>query len=396
MDSEPAPQSAAGTLEVSIVMPCLNEAETVGTCVQKAQQFLREHRVTGEVIVADNGSRDGSPEIAAKLGARVVRADVKGYGAALMAGIEAARGTYVVMGDSDDSYDFAAVAPLLEPLRAGSQLVMGCRFPSGGGTIVPGAMPWLHQLVGNPILSRVARLFFRCPVKDLYCGLRAFRREAYLTLNLRVTGMEFAYEMIIKATLHGWRIAEVPITLHKDGRTHPPHLRTWQDGWRTLRFMLLYSPYWLFFVPGCVLFFLGAVCGAVLLVSPVQLFGVGFDTNTLLVCAMVVLMGFKLIVFAVSGKLFAVVEGLLPEDPHLNKLFGSLNLEKGVLIGVLLVMLGLGLLIWSLYYWHGYHFGALSYPKSLRMVIPGVTAITLGFEVIFSSFFLSILGLRRK
>lgn len=377
-------------------MPCLNEAETVATCVQKAQRFLRGQHVAGEVLVVDNGSHDGSGEIARRLGVRVIQEPNKGYGAALMAGIEAARGTYVVMGDADDSYDFSALQPFLTQLRAGYDVVMGCRFSSGGGTIMPGAMPWLHRWLGNPVLSRIGRLFFRCPVTDLYCGLRAFRREACLRLNLRMTGMEFAYEMLIKAALNGLRIAEVPVTLYKDGRSHPPHLRTWWDGWRTLRFMLLYSPYWLFFAPGCALFLVGTIAGAILLGSPIQIFGIGFDTNTLLVCAMVMLMGFKLVVFAVSGKVFAISEGLLPEDPFLAKMFRVLTLEKGIVVGGLVTLVGFGLLVWSLIYWHQHGFGALSYPKSLRLVIPGVMAVTLGLEIIFSSFFLSIVGLRRK
>lgn len=395
MPHEPSDEARDGC-ELSIVMPCLNEAQTVGRCVAKARQFLRDHRIEGEVIVADNGSQDRSPEIAQSAGARVVHEPVNGYGAALLTGIQAARGRWVIIGDADDSYDFSALAPLIEKLREGYDFVIGCRFPSGGGRIMPGAMPWLHRLLGNPVLSRIGRLFFRCPVTDLYCGLRAFTRQRCLELGLRMNGMEFAYEMVIKATLGGLRIAEVPITLYKDGRDRPSHLRTWQDGWRTLRFMLLYSPSWLFLVPGMALLAIGTLFGGILLVSPVELFGIGFDTNTLLVCAMMVLIGFNLVSFAMFAKFFALSEGLLPVSPRLQRWFAIVTLETGILIGLLFLAGGLGLLIASVLYWSAHQFGPLSYPDSLRLVIPGVTGCTLGIEIIFSSFFMSILALRRK
>lgn len=382
--------------EVSIVIPCLNEAETLGGCIQKAHEVIDTHNLSAEIVVADNGSHDGSPEIARDLGARLVHAPVKGYGAALMAGIEAARGTYVVMADADGSYDFGAILPFIEKLRQGYSLVMGCRFPRGHGTIMPEAMPWSHRWLGNPILTGVGRLFFRSPVSDFNCGLRAFRRDTITALDLRTTGMEFASEMVIKATLKGVPIAEIPITLYKDGRTRPPHLRRWRDGWRHLRFMLLYSPSWLFLIPGCVFFFLGAASGGVLLSGPVQIWGIGFDTNTLLVSAMVMLLGFKLIAFAVFAKVFAISEGLLPEDPSLSKVFRFVTLEVGILIGLLCMLAGFGLLGGGVLYWRRHDFGPLSYPDSLRLVIPGVTALTLGVEIIFSSFFMSMLGLRRR
>jgi glycosyltransferase involved in cell wall biosynthesis len=383
-------------LEVSIVMPCLNEAETLPACIQKAQEAIHKHDLQAEIVVADNGSHDGSPDIAAALGARVVHAPIRGYGAALMAGIEAARGTYVVMGDADCSYDFGAIFPFVEKLRDGYDLVMGCRLPKGRGTIMPGAMPWSHRWLGNPLLSAIGKVLFRTPVSDFHCGLRAFRRDIMVALGLRTTGMEFASEMVVKATLKNLRIAEIPITLHKDQRTRAPHLRRWRDGWRHLRFMLLFSPYWLFFVPGFALFLLGTASGGILVAGPVRIGGVEFDTNTLLVSAMAVLVGFKLIAFAMFAKVFAISEGLLPEDPRLGKVFQVVTLEVGMLVGLLVMLAGLGLLSWGVLYWRGYAYGPISYPDSLRLVIPGVTGLTLGVEIIFSSFFLSILGLRRK
>lgn len=382
--------------EVSIVMPCLNEAETLAACIRTAQEAIDRHNLRAEIVVADNGSHDGSPEIARDLGARLVHAPVKGYGAALMAGIEAAKGTYVVMGDADGSYDFGAMLPFIEKLREGYDLVMGCRLPRGQGTIMPEAMPWSHRWLGNPALSGIGRLFFGSPVSDFNCGLRAFRRDSIAALDLRTTGMEFASEMVIKATLKGMPIAEVPITLYKDGRTRPPHLRRWRDGWRHLRFMLLYSPSWLFLAPGCLFFLLGAVSGGVLLSGPVQIGGIGFDTNTLLVSAMAMLLGFNLIAFAAFAKVFAISEGLLPEEPRLSKLFRYVTLEVGIVIGLLCMLAGLALLGGGVLYWGRHGFGPLSYPDSLRLVIPAVTALTLGAEIIFSSFFMSMLGLRRK
>lgn len=383
-------------LELSVVMPCLNEAEALRACMTKAQQFLREHHVTGEILIADNGSTDGSQEIARELGARVIDVPVRGYGAALSAGIGAAQGTYILMGDADDSYDFSAALPFLEKLREGYDLVMGCRLPEGGGTILPGAMPWSHRWIGNPALSGLGRLFFRAPVSDFHCGLRAFRREAIVTLDLQTTGMEFASEMVMKAVLRGLKIAEVPVTLHQAGRSRPPHLRRWRDGWRHLRFMLLYTPNWLFLIPGGFLVLVGVGCGGVLLVTPVRLFGVGFDTNTLLICAAMMLVGFQLIAFATFAKVFAISEGLLPESSRLNAVLHVVTLEVGLVAGFCVAIAGLGILLWGLVYWQRHGFGPLSYPGSLRIVIPGVTLLTLGVQIIFSSFFLSILGLRRK
>ena len=282
--------------ELSVVMPCLNESETLATCIRKARTALTTHGIDGEILIADNGSTDGSQEIAAREGARVVDVPVRGYGAALMAGIQAAKGKYVLMGDSDDSYDFGHPHRFLEPLREGADLVMGNRFRGG---IEPGAMPFLHRYLGNPVLSLIGRVFFRVPSGDLYCGLRAFNRESILKLNLRSKGMEFAHEMVVRSALSGYRIVEIPTTLRPDGRNRPPHLRTWRDGWRTLRFLLLYSPRWLFLYPGAVLIVLGLAGSAWLLQGPQFIRGVGLDVHTLLYAFVSVLLGFQLVAFAV-------------------------------------------------------------------------------------------------
>jgi glycosyltransferase involved in cell wall biosynthesis len=382
--------------ELSIVMPCLNEAETLQRCINKAQQSIRQHNLKAEIIVADNGSTDGSREIAQASGARVVPVRAKGYGAALAGGIEAARGRYIIMGDADDSYDFSNIFPFLERLREGHDLVMGCRLPVGGGTVEPGAMPWKHRWIGNPVLTGIGRLFFRSPISDFHCGLRAFRKEAYQKLEMRTTGMEFASEMVIKATLRKMRVTQIPITLYKDGRSRPPHLRSWRDGWRHLRFMLMYSPRWLFLFPGMIGFLVAAFFFVLLLRGPLRLGIAFFDTNTLLVSSMAIILSFQLISFAMFTKIFAISEGLLPEDPRLNRFFSVITLEVGILTGLIFAVSGLGLLIGAFLYWAKLGFGELSYPDSLRLVIPAVTSLTLGVQIIFSSFFMSILGLKTR
>lgn len=383
-------------LELSVVMPCLNEADTLEICVKKAQTALKEFDISGEIIIADNGSTDGSQDIAEQLGARLIHVDEKGYGAALMGGIGAARGRYVIMGDADDSYDFTEIPRFVEKLREGYDLVMGCRLPWGGGTIMPGAMPWKHRWIGNPVLTTIGRLFFKSSVSDFHCGLRAFRREAYTEIDPRTTGMEFASEMVIKATLKKMKIAQIPITLYPDGRSGKPHLRSWRDGWRHLRFMLMYSPRWLFLIPGLIMFLLGGVLGSVLLVRGIRIGDIIFGTNTLLICSMSVLVGFQLILFAAFTKIFAISEGLLPQDIRLIKLNKYFNLEIGVLAGLVVTLVGFGLIVSAFLYWRAYDYGPISYPDSLRMVIPGITAFTLGIQIIFSSFFMSILGMKRK
>jgi glycosyltransferase involved in cell wall biosynthesis len=385
--------NSASEIELSIVMPCLNEAETLATCIEKAQRSLNELGVKGEIVVADNGSTDGSQEIAERMGARVVAVADKGYGSALMGGIAAARGEYIIMGDADDSYDFSSLGQFIDKLRAGYALVMGNRFRGG---IKPGAMPPLHRYLGNPVLTTIGRLFFRSPCGDFHCGLRGFNKAAVAQLDLRTTGMEFASEMVVKSTIRKLRIAEVPTTLSPDGRSRAPHLRSWRDGWRHLRFLMLYSPRWLFLYPGLLLMLVGLLTGAWLLPGPRIIGGVEFDVHTLLYAALAVIVGFQAIVFAIFTKVFAISEGLLPEDPRLNRVMEYITLEVGLIVGVTLILLGLAGSIYSVSYWDARSFGALNPSRTLRFVIPAVTSLTLGCQILLSSFFLSILGLRRR
>jgi glycosyltransferase involved in cell wall biosynthesis len=380
-------------IELSVVMPCLNECATVGACVQKAAEAMQRYGIRGEVIVADNGSTDGSREIAAELGARVIPIEARGYGSALRGGIAAARGRFVLMGDADDSYDFTQLDAFVRKLREGYDLVVGNRFQGG---ILPGAMPPLHRYLGNPVLTGIGRLFFKSPVSDFHCGLRAFRKDAIERLELRTLGMEFASEMIVKATVFGLRVTEIPTTLSPDGRDRTPHLRTWRDGWRHLRFLLLYSPRWLFLYPGIASFVLGIVVSALLLPGPRMIGNVGFDVGTLLFAAMAILIGFQSVVFATFTKVFAISEGLLPEDARVSRLFRYVTLETGVVVGFLLVLAGTGAWVLGLLYWRGHNFGALDPGTTLRILIPGFVSFTLGFQVILSSFFLSVLGMARR
>jgi glycosyltransferase involved in cell wall biosynthesis len=383
----------AEPLELSVVMPCLNEARTLGTCIQKAQATMERLGIQGEVIVADNGSTDGSQSIAEGLGARVLPIRERGYGSALRGGIAAARGKFVIMGDSDESYDFTQLGDFVTKLREGYDLVMGNRFHGG---IRPGAMPFLHRFLGNPVLSGLGQLFFRCPVSDFQCGLRGFRKDAIDKLDLHTTGMEFSTEMVVKATLFKLRIAEIPTTLVPDGRGRAPHLRTWRDGWRYLRFLLLYSPRWLFLYPGIALFLLGVALGVWLLSGPRTIGAVTFDYHTLLFGAMAILIGFESVNFAMFTKLFAISEHLLPEDPRLNKVFRYVTLETGLLVGALLILAGAGIWVFGLSYWRSHHFGPLDPDKTLRIVIPGFVSLTLGIQIVLSSFFLSVLGMGRR
>ena len=380
-------------IELSVVMPCLNESATVGSCVRKALGAMRQHGIRGEVIVADNGSKDGSRELAAEAGARIVAVETRGYGSALRAGIAAARGRFVLMGDADDSYDFTHLDRFVEKLREGYDLVMGNRFQGG---ILPGAMPPLHRYLGTPVLTAITRLFFRSPVGDINCGLRGFRKEAIEGLGLRTLGMEYAGEMIVKASTFGLRITEIPTTLAPDGRGRAPHLNTWRDGWRHLRFLLLYSPRWLFLYPGIALVVFGTVVGVLLLRGPLAVGGVVFDIHTLLFAAMAILIGFQSVVFAMFTKVFAISEGLLPEDARLSRLFRYLTLESGLLVGGLLALTGGGSWVLGLAYWRSQHFGPLDPEQTLRVVIPGLVCFTLGFQIILSSFFLSVLGMSRR
>jgi glycosyltransferase involved in cell wall biosynthesis len=394
-----APGSAGlcpGGVEVSVVMPCLNEEDTVGTCVEKAVRAGAALETGFEVVVADNGSTDRSREIALAAGARVVQVKEKGYGHALMQGIQAARGQYVIMGDADDSYDFLELAKFVTKLREGYDLVQGCRLPRGGGTVCPGAMPWLHRWWGNPMFSLMARWWFDAPINDVYCGLRGFRKSFQQGLNQMCTGMEFATEMIIKASLRDARISEVPISLHPDGRkSHPPHLKTFRDGWRTLRFFLLFSPRWLFLMPGILLILLG-IAGYAVALPGFKLGGVTFDAHTLLFASMSLLCGYQTVVFAVFVKAFAIGEGILPASRRVEAFFRIVNLERGLMASVGILLVGLTLLILAVNQWRLADFGRLDYARTMRLVIPGATLTTIAIQTIFSSFFVSVLGLQRR
>ena len=380
-------------LDLSVVMPCLNEHLTVGTCVRNALSTMNAMGIRGEVIVADNGSTDGSQALAIQAGARLVPVQLRGYGSALRGGMAAARGRYIVMGDADDSYDFTQLNAFVNKLEEGYDLVMGNPFQGG---IRPGAMSPLHRFLGNPVLSWLGRLFFKSPVGDFHCGLRAFRKDAIDSLQLQSLGMEFASEMVVKATLFHLKITEVPTVLSPDGRDRPPHLRTWHDGWRHLRFLLLYSPRWLFLYPGIVLFLLGLAVGVWLLPGPRSVGSITFDLHTLLFGAMAVLIGFQSIYFATFSKVFAIREGLLPQDPRLTRLFRYVTLEVGLAAGLLLVLIGVGTWVFGLEYWRSRHFGPLDPEKTLRIVIPGLISLTVGVQVILSSFLLSVLGMQRE
>ncbi|MBK28194.1 MAG: dolichol-P-glucose synthetase [Verrucomicrobiales bacterium] len=386
-------QGLSESIEISVVMPCLNEAETLKLCISKALSCLRENKVTGEVVVADNGSTDSSKQIAESAGARVVLAKSKGYGNALIEGISAARGKYVIMGDADDSYDFSSLMVFIDKLRDGSDLVMGNRFRGG---IAPGAMPPLHRYFGNPVLSGLGRLFFRCSIGDFHCGLRGLSREAFYRMKLQTTGMEFASEMVVKATMLGMKISEVPTTLSKDGRSRPPHLRSWRDGWRHLRFMLLFSPNWLFFYPGILLMLVGLILGGWLLPEARKLGQATLDINTLAYSALAVLLGFQSILFGLFTRTFANTQGLSSESRFLESLYRYTKLETGLIVGGILIILGFWESISVTLNWSDVGFGELNPSKVLRQVIPSILAIALGFQIVLGSFFLSVLGLKRR
>jgi glycosyltransferase involved in cell wall biosynthesis len=388
--SSTATGTATEQLEISIIMPCLNEAETLETCIRKASAFLEKNHLQGEIVIGDNGSTDGSQEIARRCGARVVNVPLRGYGAALYYATLQCRGRYAIMGDSDDSYDFTDLMPFIQKLREGFDLVMGNRFLGG---IKPGAMPWKNRYIGNPILSAIGRLFFRCPARDFHCGLRGYSIEAFRKMDLQTTGMEYASEMVIKSTLLGLKIAEVPTTLSPDGRSRPPHLRPWRDGWRHLRFMLLYSPRWLFLIPGLLLIVAGGILGLLLLWGPLYVGSLRLDVHSLLYCAAAIEIGFQAVAFAVFAKVYAIANGLLPPDPRLSRLFRIITLEVGVMCGAGLMFLGFAGSVTALLWWRSRGFGALNVDQVLRLVVPSILAITLGFEVSASSFFLSVLGL---
>lgn len=377
--------------ELTILMPCLNEAETLKTCIDKAQSFLARTGIGGEVLIADNGSTDGSREIAVAAGARVVEVVQKGYGAALMGGIEAAHGRYVIMGDADDSYDFARLDAFVAALRAGKALVMGNRFKGG---IAPGAMPWHHKYIGNPVLSFLGRLFFKAAPSDFHCGLRGFDREAVLGLNLRTTGMEFASEMLVKATLAGLAIAEVPTTLKKDGRSRPPHLRSFRDGWRHLRFLLLFSPRWLFLYPGLTFLALGAFLMVLLWNGPVQISArIEIDIHSFLVGAMLVLLGLQAVSFAMIGRRFASRYGFIPPSQRFGRLLEGVTLERMLILAGLLVLLGAGMLFWGVSTWAGRGFGPLNGSTTMRTMIVAMTSLVAGMQLAMTGFMASMINI---
>jgi glycosyltransferase involved in cell wall biosynthesis len=382
--------SPAGEVELSVVMPCLNEAETLAACIGAARGFLRDNAVAGEVVVADNGSSDSSREVAIAEGARVELVTRRGYGAALMGGIAAARGRYVIMGDADQSYDFSALMPFLDRLRKGDDLVMGNRFRGG---IMPGAMPFLHRYLGNPVLSFIGRLFFHVPLGDFHCGVRGFNRASIQSLGLVTTGMEFASEMIVKSSLAGQAISEVPAVLRKDGRSRPPHLRTWRDGWRHLRFLMLYNPRWLFFYPGTMLFALGVLGMVALSSGPMMIDRVGFDINTFLISCFCFLLGLQFMCFAVIARQSAALRGLLPPSARTDRLMQLFTLERVLLLALFVGCAGLVGVFWCVAEWASVSFGTLRYASLLRILVPAMTAVAASVQLAFTAFLANVISI---
>lgn len=380
-------------IKLTILMPCLNEAETLATCISKAKSFLDSNLIEGEIIVADNGSSDGSQKIAKDAGAKVISVKEKGYGSALMGGIHSASYDYIIMGDADDSYDFTSLEPFVTALQNGADLVMGNRFKGG---IMPGAMPFLHRYLGNPVLSWLARLFFNSSIGDFHCGLRGFKKQSMLSLNLQTTGMEFASEMVVKATLNELRIEEVPTTLSPDGRTRPPHLRTWSDGWRHLKFLLLYSPRWLFLYPGIFLIIFGVLFSSFLLSGPLTVGNITLDINTLLYACLLVIVGVQSIIFSVFSYVFGINSNLLPRDRFTDYLVQAMRLERGIVFSLLMILLGFASSFGALLYWEKNYFGNIDPSFSMRLAIPGAILFTLGFQIFFASFFIDLLNTKIK
>lgn len=380
-------------VELTILMPCLNEAETLETCINKAKKFLHESKVDGEILIADNGSTDGSVEIAERNGARVERVREKGYGAALIGGCNAAKGKYVIMGDADDSYDFLHLMPFVEKLREGYDLVMGNRFKGG---IAKGAMPPLHRYLGNPVLSFIGRLFFPSDIGDFHCGLRGYNRESILKLGLQTTGMEYASEMVVKCTLNHYKMTEVPTTLSPDGRTRAPHLRSFRDGWRHLKFLLMHSPKWLFLYPGMILFFIGLIGMLILIKGPVSVGNIELDIHTMLYSSAAIITGSQVILFSLFTRVYAMNSGFIPIEEKMEEKLGKITTEKGLIFGVLAVLLGIVLTIVAFCCWKGNSFGELQPQRIMRLTIPALTLIVVGVQLIFSSFFLGILYIKHK
>jgi glycosyltransferase involved in cell wall biosynthesis len=377
-------------LELTILMPCLNEAETLAICIRKSMRFLAESNIRGEVLVADNGSTDGSQDMARAEGAVVLDVPMRGYGAALLGGIAAAKGRFVIMGDADDSYDFSALQPFVDRLRAGGQHIMGNRFKGG---IAPGAMPFLHRYLGNPVLSWLAKLFFGVKAGDSLCGLRGFDRDAIRSLNLRTTGMEFGPEMLVRSALSRLRIEEVPTTLSPDGRSRAPHLKTWRDGWRNLSFLLMYSPKWLFLYPGLLLLAAGVAGALLLLPGPIFIGEVSFDLHTFVVACVAVLLGAQSICFAVIARRYATTHRLLPPSYHFGSILDQLTLERLLVAGAMIALFGAAGFIWCVSQWASVGFGALEYAGIMRMLVISLTAIVIGFQLAFSGFLSAIISI---
>jgi glycosyltransferase involved in cell wall biosynthesis len=382
-------------IEITVLMPCLNEAETIAACIEDALSAFAAANVVGEVLIADNGSSDGSQKIAEEMGARVLAIAERGYGSALIGGINAAKGKYILMGDADQSYDFKELPKFLEPLRNGAELVMGCRLPRGGGTIMPGAMPPLHRWLGNPVLSALGKIFFSSPADDFHCGLRAFNRESIVKLDLCTKGMEFASEMVVKATLSKLKIDQVPITLHPDGRTRAPHLRSWRDGWRHLRFMLLYSPDWLFILPGMLLFILGLIGFTILLPKPFTVGAITFDLSSLVVFSSATLIGVQILGFGILIKIYAINSGIWPGHERWMRFARGRSIDLGLLLGTLFLLFGLTVLFLAVADWRDAKFAALNYQESLRTTITAVTAIAFGLQTLFTSFAIAMVGMKK-
>lgn len=382
-----------GELELTILMPCLNEAETLAVCIKKAQSFLQAHAVAGEVLIADNGSTDGSQDIAKELGARVVDIPQRGYGAALIGGTNAAWGRYTIMGDADDSYDFTALLPFLERLRAGDDLVMGNRFAGG---IEKGAMPWLHRYIGNPALSLMGRLFFRSRIRDFHCGLRGYNTERIRELGLQTLGMEYASEMVVQAALHRYVVSEVPTTLAMDGRSRPPHLRSFRDGWRHLKFLLMHSPDWLFFYPGLVLCAIGLIMTVLLTLRPVAIgTNIELDLNTLLFSATALIVGFNMVLFSTFTKLYAIQARFIVPDERRQRL-RRLTTERGIVIGLLLMLVGVAMSVAAVAMWGNVNFGSLNPEVFMRITIPAAVLLIVGAELFFAGFFMDILRIEKR
>lgn len=376
-------------VELTILMPCLDEAETLAVCIKKAQSFIKQHNIDGEVVIADNGSTDGSIEIAESLGARVVHVPIRGYGAALQKGIEEAKGEYVIMGDSDDSYDFSDLMPYVEQLRAGYDLVMGNRFKGG---IAKGAMPFLHKYLGNPVLSFLGRLFFKIPVGDFHCGLRGFRRDTALSLGLTTPGMEYASELVVRMALAGGTIKEVPTTLSKDGRSRPPHLNTWQDGWRHLRFLLMFSPRWLFFYPSLFILLFGVLLTVLLSQGAVSITpNITLDIHSMIVGCFCVLVGMQGVSFAIVARRYAALRGFLPFTRQVRYLVDFVTLERVLIVAALFLLGGLGGLVYCVSNWFSVHLGALEYGSMVRVLMLSGTSVAIAVQLAFTSFLAEIL-----